>query len=524
MSKLLHDLLITSVQKSPNVVAIRVKGIETNYANLLDQSLRFAQQLSAIGVKKGDRIAVYLPKQLETIITILGVSMVGGIFVPINPLLKTDQVEYIVNNCQVTLFVSSTDRIKLLGKTLSHCRSLGHIMVVSAANDAQPIVKGKLILNWDLQAVKPLALPQASISDTDRVAILYTSGSTGKPKGVVLSHRNMVVGAKSVASYLHNQASDRILAVLPFSFDYGLSQLTTALYAGACIVLIDYLFPRDILTILREERITGFAAVPPLWIQLAKLDWPSEVQHHLRYITNSGGAMPVACTRALQSTLPNTQIVLMYGLTEAFRSTYLNPNDLNQHPDSIGKAIPNVELKIVRPDGSECTPGEEGELVHRGPLIALGYWNDPQQTARRFKPWPVENPTAPSNEIAVWSGDTVKMDKHGFLYFMGRKDDMIKTSGYRLNPAEIEDVIHASPQVDQVVVLGVPDPVLGQRIVAVVTPKKSGVEIDSKAILNLCKSKLPAYMLPTQIEITQRLPKTPNGKIDKKLLLRNYSE
>jgi len=521
MGELLHDLLVKSASKSPASAAVCVKGNETSYADLLDLSLRFAQLLYNTGIKKGDRVALYLPKQLETIVAVLGISAVGGTFVPINPLLKPDQIKYILNDCSVTLLISGSDRTKMLSETLTDCPDLRFAITVKSANEKLLTVNGLQVLAWDLHNIKPLAQTKIHIADSERVAIIYTSGSSGKPKGVVLSHRNMVTGANSVVSYLNNQASDRILAVLPFSFDYGLSQLTTSLRVGACIVLMEYLFPRDILTILCKERITGLAAVPPLWTQLAKLSWPAEAQTHLRYITSSGGSMPTATINALRSALPTTQIFLMYGLTEAFRSTYLDPLDLDNRPDSIGKAIPNADITVVRSDGSECKPGESGELVHSGPLVALGYWNDPQQTAQRFKPWPV-SPTAEGDNIAVWSGDTVKMDSDGFLFFIGRKDDMIKTSGYRISPAEIEEVIHASDAVGHVVVLGIPDIAIGQSIVAVVAPIKTGARVDIDTIISYCKHKLPAYMVPTKIEIIDHMPKTPNGKIDRNALMQKY--
>jgi acyl-CoA ligase (AMP-forming) (exosortase A-associated) len=281
------------------------------------------------------------------------------------------------------------------------------------------------------------------VVDADMAAILYTSGSTGKPKGVVLSHRNMVTGAKSVASYLENRTSDRILAVLPFSFDYGFSQLSTSFVAGACCVLMDYLLPRDVLRAVERKSITGLAAVPPLWVQLAALLWPASVRKHLRYITNSGGAMPGATLAALRAALPDTKVFLMYGLTEAFRSTYLSPDQVERRPDSIGKAIPNAEILVVREDGSRCAPGEPGELVHRGSLVSLGYWNDRQKTAERFRPAPGQDPGLVLTELAVWSGDTVRTDEEGYIYFIGRRDEMIKTSGYRVSP-RVEEIVYAT--------------------------------------------------------------------------------
>jgi acyl-CoA ligase (AMP-forming) (exosortase A-associated) len=353
-------------------------------------------------------------------------------------------------------------------------------------------------------------------------AILYTSGSTGKPKGVVLSHRNMVAGAESVASYLENTPADRILAVLPLSFDYGLSQLTTSFSVGATAVLINYLLPRDILNAVQAERITGLAAVPPLWIQLAQLPWPADST--LRYLTNSGGAMQRPTLAALRRALPNAKPFLMYGLTEAFRSTYLPPAEADRRPDSMGKAIPNAEVLVLRPDGSECAPGEPGELVHRGALVSLGYWNDPAKTAERFKPFVSRQQGLTLTEMAVWSGDTVRKDEEGFLYFISRNDEMIKTSGYRVSPSEVEEVVYGHPEVAEAAALGVAHPVLGQAIV-VVALARAGSTLAAEALLAACKPHLPAYMLPARIVMADAaLPRNPNGKIDRKLLSQQFAD
>src|SRR6185312_7014610 len=269
------------------------------------------------------------------------------------------------------------------------------------------------------------------------VAILYTSGSTGKPKGVMLSHRNMVAGAKSVASYLENGPQDVLLAALPLSFDAGFSQLTTAFHAGARVVLLNYLLPRDVLRALDAERVTGLTGVPPLWIQLSDLEWPAGIAQHLRYIANTGGRMPRETLEKLRARLPRTKPFLMYGLTEAFRSTFLPPEEVDRRPDSIGKAIPNAEILVLRDDGTPCEPDEPGELVHRGALVGMGYWNDAAKTAERYKVLPGREAGFVLPEIAVFSGDTVRRDRDGYLYFIGRRDEMIKTSGYRVSPTEI---------------------------------------------------------------------------------------
>ncbi|MBV5311623.1 AMP-binding protein, partial [Chromatium okenii] len=304
----------------------------------------------------------------------------------------------------------------------------------------------------------------------------------------------------------------------PLSFDYGLSQLTTAFRVGACAVLMNYLLPRDVIRAVAKERITGLAAVPPLWIQLAELEWPAAVGEHLRYFTNSGGAMPSATLANLRAKLPQTKPFLMYGLTEAFRSTYLPPEEIDRRPGSMGRAIPNAEIMVVREDGSPCAAGESGELVHRGVHVALGYWNDAEKTAERFKPAPGQPAELPLTEIAVWSGDTVTRDADGYLYFVGRRDEMIKTSGYRVSPTEVEEVIYATGLVAEVAALGVAHSVLGQAVVLVVYAPDASAELSAE-LLAACQAQLPTFMLPARIIVhAEPLPRNPNGKIDRKRL------
>ena len=304
--------------------------------------------------------------------------------------------------------------------------------------------------------------------------------------------RNLVVGAESVAQYLENSSDDRILSVLPLSFDYGLNQLTTAFHTGATCVLMDHLLPRDVINAVQAENISGLAAVPPLWIQLAQLSWPKITS--LRYITNSGGAMPQATLDMLRNILPKTKVFLMYGLTEAFRSTFLPPEEIDIRLNSIGKAIPNAEVLVLREDGSHCAPGEPGELVHRGALVSMGYWNDLEKTSVRFRPFPQRETGLTIPEIAVWSGDTVRADEEGFLYFISRRDEMIKTSGYRVSPTEVEEVIYATKLVGEAAAIGIPHPVLGQTIVVIATPRE-GINLDTNELLTACKLNLPALSL-----------------------------
>ena len=310
-----------------------------------------------------------------------------------------------------------------------------------------------------------------------------------------------------------------MLAVLPFSFDYGFSQLTTAFLVGASVSLIDHLFARDVVTAVQKDRITGLAAVPPLWIQLADLQWPAGIDEHLRYITNSGGRMPRATLDKLRASLPRTRPFLMYGLTEAFRGTYLPPEEIDRRPDSMGKAIPNAEIMVVRPDGTPCDPDEPGELVQRGALVGLGYWNDPAKTAERFRPVPAQRTELPLTEMAVWSGDTVRRDADGYLYFVGRRDEMIKTSGYRVSPTEVEEIVYASGLVGDAVAVAAPHPALGEGIVLIASPPDSGAVADGEErLLAHCRARMPMYMVPHRIAWLTALPRNPNGKFDRPAL------
>ncbi|WP_426101848.1 acyl-CoA ligase (AMP-forming), exosortase A system-associated [Massilia sp. TSP1-1-2] len=517
MSELLHDFIFRAARQFPASEALVHGARKLNYVQLAQAVDGAARSLLGAGVQRAARVAVYLEKRIENVAACFGAAAAGAVFVPVNPLLKAAQVAYILGDCSVSILLTSCERLRLLAPVLADCPSVHTVFVVG---DGEPIdIPGIAVRAWE--GAQAATLPAHVVIDTDMAAILYTSGSTGNPKGVVLSHRNMVAGAVSVVGYLGMTARDRILAVLPLSFDYGFSQLTTAFHVGACVVLINHLFARDIVKAVADEAITGLAAVPPLWIQLSQLPWPPACT--LRYLTNSGGAMPRATVDALRAALPNASLFLMYGLTEAFRSTYLPPSELDRRPDSMGRAIPNAEVLVVRPDGTVCDANEAGELVHRGALVALGYWNDPAKTAERFRPAPGQHPALPLPEIAVWSGDTVRRDEEGFLYFVGRGDDMIKVSGYRISPTEIEEAIHAAQLVAEVAAFGVAHPVLGQAIVVLAVARDSQ-EVSIAALLKECQRRLPAYMVPAHIEIrSEAFPRNPNGKIDRKLLRQTCS-
>lgn len=517
---LLHELIVHSAERMPEATALTYGKVSLSYRELQDQVASFSSGLLNLGLQRGERVAIYLEKRFETVIASFGAPAAGGVFVPLNPLLKADQVGYILRDCNVRILITSPERLALLQDTLPACHDLRHIVLLDPA-EIPVVPPGFSVQRWSELLATPLVRSHRVI-DTDVVGILYTSGSTGKPKGVVLSHRNMVAGAKSVASYLENHASDTLLAALPLSFDAGFSQLTTAFHVGARVVLLNYLLPIDVIKAIAREKVTGLTAVPPLYIQLTQLNWPESINSHLRYFANTGGRMPRETLDALRRHLPNAKPFLMYGLTEAFRSTFLPPEEVDRRPDSIGKAIPNAEILVLHEDGSPCAPNEPGELVHRGALVGMGYWNDPEKTAERYKPLPVHAPGREAGlvlpEIAVFSGDTVRIDEEGFLYFIGRRDEMMKTSGYRVSPTEVEEIIYATKLVGECVAFGVDDDRLGQSIQVIATAPAGGA-LDIATLMTECRTRMPAYMVPAGIEVREGpLPRNPNGKIDRKLL------
>jgi acyl-CoA ligase (AMP-forming) (exosortase A-associated) len=518
-SWLLHHLIEDSARRTPAAPALTVGGQTLDYATLWQAVADFGASLAALGLSSGERVGIYLDKRTEAVVASFGSSVAGTAFVPINPLLKAEQVAYILRDCNVRILVTSPERLNLLTSIFPTCTDLQHIVVTGNQVSAQ-LSGGPTCHAWsDL----PRARPHHTLTELDMAAILYTSGSTGRPKGVVLSHRNLLAGAKSVAEYLGNNPDDSILAALPLSFDAGFSQLTTTFHAGARVVLLNYLMPRDIVKALECERITGMTAVPPLWLQLASLSIPEAVGKTLRYIANTGGHLPTPTLHKLLQGLPQARPYLMYGLTEAFRATYLPPEEAMAHPDSIGRAIPNNEVWVLREDGTVCDTNEPGELVQRGPLVAMGYWNDAEKTAERFRPLPAALRPAGLMlpEIAVYSGDTVRRDENGLLYFMGRRDEMIKTSGYRVSPSEVEEEAYATGIIRECAAFGVPHPVLGAAIVLAVVPTAT-LEVD--VLLAALKKRCPSWQVPAHIELCNSpLPRNANGKIDRKRLTEEFS-
>ena len=516
---LLHDLLANTAASRPDAPAISDRNCSLSYAQLWQAVESTAAGLLERGLRRADRVAVWLPKRHEKVVALFGTIRASGIAVPLNAMLKAPQVAHVLRDSDARVLVTTAARV---GDLLGESPDLAGLRVIVTVDGPTRVQLPQCItLQWSELLAAP-SQPVPPCIDTDVATLFYTSGSTGKPKGVVLSHRNMVLGARSVANYLGNTPDDRLLAVLSLGFDYGFSQLSTAFSVGASVVLLDYMLPQEVLLTLERERITGLAAVPPVWIQLADQQWPEAVRANLRYITNSGGAMPRSTLARLRQALPRTRVFLMYGLTEAFRSTYLPPEEVDLRPDSIGKAIPGAEVMVLRPDGSQCAAGEPGELVHRGGLVSLGYWNDPERTNERFRPVPSPATGRPQPELAVWSGDIVRRDGDGYMYFIGRRDELIKTSGYRVSPTEVEEEAYGTGLVADAVAIGVPHGRLGHGILLVASAP-TDVAPDTQGILATLRKRLPRYMIPIAVVWREALPRNANGKLDRTMLKQELS-
>ena len=469
---------------------------QLSYSQLGSEVGQSAAALLKSGLQPGDRVASWMGKTALACVLPLACARAGLVHVPVNPVLKRTQAAHILRDSGARLLIGNEARLGSLEKA---DRADAKLMPTEA---------------WSTDALAPLP-PSAHEPDT-LAALMYTSGSTGLPKGVMLSHANLWLGAVSVAHYLGLTPGDRTLAVLPLAFDYGQNQLLSTWYAGGRAIAFDYLLPRDVVRVVERHGVTVLAGVPPLWLQLTEQDW-GEAGQSLRTLTNSGGHLPELVVRGLRTLFPKARLHLMYGLTEAFRSTSLDPGLVDAHPDSVGAAIPFAEIMVVLEDGREAAPDEEGELVHAGPLVAYGYWRDAERTKRRFRPAPF---FSAYGGRAVWSGDTVVKGEDGLFRFRGRSDTMIKTSGNRLSPNEIEEAALASGAAGQALAFGVPDERLGQAILLVAVPR--GEEPEARLRTYFAR-EMPAFMMPARIVWRESLPLSPNGKLDRAALEKEFA-
>jgi acyl-CoA ligase (AMP-forming) (exosortase A-associated) len=519
----LHDLLYNSVARDPQKTAVVDGDTKYTYQDLERQSSSLGAALAEAGVGRGDRVGVYLEKSWEAIVAMLAASRIGAAYVNVNPLFKAPQVEYLAGDCDIRVMIGDTTKLEeLQPKTVQTAFYKG-------AKPEGPAARTYLDV---AEALAGEGLKEdRNVSESDLGTILYTSGSTGMPKGVSTSQRNVVAGAQIVSTYLQNTPEDRILSALPLNFDAGMSQFTTALRSGATLYLLRSRLPGDLLKALRRHEITGVTGVPPLWALLIRgaRSIREKPLSHLRYLANTGGRIPQANLDELRDLLEpaGTKIYLMYGLTEAFRSTYLAPEEIHrsspEQGNCIGKAIPNTEIMVITKEGKEAAPGEPGELVHRGPTVAMGYWGNEEATQRAYRPNPLAPPELLDVERVVYSGDTVKRDEEGYLYFLGREDAMIKNQGYRLSPEEVENLLLSSGLVHEACAFGVENPAVGQDVIAAISLRKGVEEGAVDRLREYAINNGPPYMVPKQILLRDELPKTGSGKIDRKGISSAYS-
>jgi acyl-CoA ligase (AMP-forming) (exosortase A-associated) len=513
-----YDLLARNLGARGDHVAIVEGSLSLTYAELGRRVEEVAVSLASRGIRRGDRVAVHLQKSFDEVVAMFAAWRLGAVVVNVHFQWTARQLDHVLRDCAASaLLTDSRAAAAFFREEMPD--TLGYVCVKGEAPDDPRFA------SWTDPSSSggvPL-LPRVPRVDVDLAALLYTSGSTGKPKGVMLTHLNLLTGARSVVEYLKNAPDDRVLSLLPFSFDYGLNQLLTMFLVGGTTTLQKVSMPAEIARSLATHEITGFAAVPPVWISLVDLlAGRAPGLPALRYVTNSGGKIPPTTLAKMPRAFPGVDIYLMYGLTEAFRSTFLPPERFERKMGSIGRAIPNVETFVIKEDGV-AGPGEEGELVHRGTLISRGYWGNPQATAERIRPCPQLRDVI-GDEKVCYSGDIVRIDEDGDYWFVARADAMIKSSGFRISPTEVEDVVSESGLVTHVVAFGEPDDLLGESVAVAVTSAE-GRALGDEELIAHCRRRMPAYMVPKRVHLWPGdMPRTSSGKLDRQAIVRGCAD
>jgi long-chain acyl-CoA synthetase len=501
-----EQFLTASARRFGDKVALVAGGTRLTYRDLDRASDRLAGALTAGGIARGDRVVIFMDNCREAVISIFAALKAGAVFSPINPSTKADKLAYVINNCRARALITQDKLRAAANAALAEAPSIALVVVAGAG---EPTVRGAVSFEAALAADQPP--PSNPGIDLDLAMLVYTSGSTGFPKGVMMTHGNVVAAATSITTYLENTPDDVILNVLPISFDYGLYQVLMATQVGATLVLEQsFAFPRAILAKMQTERVTGLPLVPTMAAMILQMrDLEAGAFPHLRYITNTAAALPPAHITRLQELFPATRLYSMYGLTECKRCTYLPPEELARRPGSVGIAIPGTEAYVVDADGERAAPGETGELVIRGAHVMQGYWENPEATARVLRPGPYPW------EKVLYTGDLFRADADGFLYFVGRKDDIIKTRGEKVSPKEVENALYGLPGIREAAVVGVPDPILGFAIKAVVAADP-GANLTAHDVIRHCARHLEDFMVPKMVEFRDALPKTESGKISRR--------
>ncbi|HEV3185984.1 MAG TPA: AMP-binding protein [Xanthobacteraceae bacterium] len=501
-----EQFLKDSARRFGDKVALVAGGARLTYRDLDRASDRLAGALTARGIARGDRVVIFMDNCREAVIAIFAALKAGAVFSPINPSTKADKLAYVINNCRARALITQDKLRAAANAALAEAPSIALVLVAGAG---EPTVRGAVSFEAALAADQPP--PSNPGIDRDLAMLVYTSGSTGFPKGVMMTHGNVVAAATSITTYLENTPDDVILNVLPISFDYGLYQVLMAAQVGATLVLEQsFAFPQAILAKMQAERVTGLPLVPTMAAMILQMrDLTPGAFPHLRYITNTAAALPPAHITRLQELFPATRLYSMYGLTECKRCTYLPPEELAGRPGSVGIAIPGTEAYVVDADGERAAAGETGELVIRGAHVMQGYWENPEATARALRPGPYPW------EKVLCTGDLFRADADGFLYFVGRKDDIIKTRGEKVSPKEVENALYGLPGIREAAVVGVPDPILGFAIKAVVAADP-GANLTAHDVIRHCARHLEDFMVPKMVEFRDALPKTESGKISRR--------
>ncbi len=508
---LLEEYMVRSAEGHPDKLALVFKKKRLTWGEVKAEAGRIANTLRGLGLRRGDRVVLYLDNCAELALGIFGALAADGIFVVVNAQTKADKLAYVLNDCRARVVV--TDRVLEAQYTLAfeQAQHLEHALVIDLGDEPAKI-GGVACQDFSGAVAKAeSAWPSVKKIPTDLAAIIYTSGSTGDPKGVMLTHHNMVSAAESITTYLKNEKDDVVLCVLPLSFDYGLYQwLMVNQYGGTLILEQSFNYPTAILKLIEQEKVTGLPVVPTIASILRQWEEKGTRLAHVRYVTNTAAALSLTHIETLKRLAPNARLYSMYGLTECKRVCYLPPELLDVKPLSVGVPMPNMEVFVVGPDGKELPPDEVGELVVRGPHVMKGYWEKPEITAEWLKP----SPLIP-NEMWLWTGDQFKRDADGHLYFVGRKDDIIKTRGEKVSPKEVENAIYALPGVQDAAVVGQKDDVLGQAIRAFVVLTE-GTKYEAKEVIAHCQALLEGFMVPKYVTFVSSVPKTPSNKITKK--------
>lgn len=509
---LLHCLFEPSVRRSPTKLALLADGQRLTFAQLDAAAQAWAGALQQAGVERGDRVATLLDNSVEAVVALWAAWRCGAVAMPVNPLTKRDKLSYLLQDAEVKALIAHAPLRAEFEPALAASASVQVCWVVGAVRADAPGTDPRCVAAPRLQAdtAPSVAFEPPALIDQDLAALIYTSGSTGDAKGVMLTHLNMVSAARSVSSYLEMQADDTVFCALPLAFDYGLYQLIMSLMVGATLVLErSFAFPVKALEVMARESVTVFPGVPTMFSMLMNL---KTLREHplpcLRKITNTAAALSEAHIRELRDLFPHALLYSMYGLTECKRVTYLPPAQLDIRPTSVGRGMPNEEVWLVDEAGRRLPHGSTGELVIRGSHVMRGYWRKPAQTAERLRPGPLPG------EWVLYSGDLFRTDAEGFLYFVARKDDIIKSRGEKVSPREVENALYGLPGVLEAAVVGVPDPVLGEAVKAFVV-LKDGVSMTEREVIRHCLSRLENFMAPKQVAFVDALPRTDTGKIKK---------